>query len=170
MSKLVASRETLRDGFFRVVVAAVIVAVAVLVASAVGAARIAPVEAAAPPIPIADSALKFTIPGGGANIAAAVANDIFTDDRQAPLRRYRLPGEADNTPGQPAPRPVVLGTVLASDGAHFATCQVSGGQPTIVRVGAKLGGFTVVSIERGRVTFRSAEGERFSIDASKPVP
>ena len=81
-----------------------------------------------------------------------------------------MPGEVEATPRQPAARPVVLGTVMATDGANFAICQVGGGQSAIVRAGGKVGEFTVVSIERGRVNFRSPDGERISIDASNPVP
>lgn len=162
--------ETLRERKYRAALAAVGVAAIVVVVSAIGAIRVPEVGAAAPPPAIADSALKFGMPGAGPDIAGAVAQDLFTDDRRAPLRRYRLPGEADEVPAQPAPRPTVLGTAIAADGAHFATCQVPGGPPTIVRVGSRVGAFTVVAIERGRVTFRDAAGERFTVDNSKPVP
>ena len=170
MSRPLVSREMLRDGAFRSAVVALAVAVVVLVAAGVGALRIAPIAAAPPPPAIADSALRFALAGAGADIATAVASDLFTDDRQAPPRRYRLPGEPETTPRVQAPRPAVLGTAIAADGASFAICQITGGQPTVVRAGAKIGEFTVVSIERGRVSFRAADGERFSIDASKPDP
>ena len=73
------------------------------------------------------------------------------------------------TPIDP-PKPVVLGIAL-SDSAHsFATCTLDGGLPTIVRVGNSIGIYTVKSIERGRVTFTTADGKRFEISALKPGP
>jgi hypothetical protein len=71
---------------------------------------------------------------------------------------------------EPAPRPIVLGTALAADGEHFATCQVAGGLPTIVRAGSRIGGYTVVAIARGAVTFRAPDGERFTIHSLTPRP
>lgn len=159
----------LRDRLFRAAVAALVIAVLVLTASTVGAVRLDAVPAASASPAIADSALRFSVAGGGPDIAAAVAQDLFTDDRHAPARRYLMPGEPDNA-RQPAPRPVVLGTALSGGGADFAVCQVAGGQSQVVRVGGKIGEFTVVAIERGRVSFRGADGGRFTIDASKPVP
>jgi hypothetical protein len=146
------------------------VSVIVLIAAIVSAVRVGDVAAAAPPSAVPDSALRFMPPGASVDIAAAVARDLFTDDRQAPARRYRLPGEADVTVRQASPRPVVLGTVVGADGSSFAMCQTGPTDVVKVRVGGKVGEYTVVSIERGRVTFRGADGERFTVDASKPAP
>ena len=163
-------REMMRDRLFRVSVVTLALSVVVLLVAIVDAVRVQSVEAAPAPAMIPDSALRFVGAGAAADLAAAAANDLFADDRQAPPKRYRLPGEATDAPRQPAPRPVVLGTALSDDGGSFAICQLVGGQSTVVRAGARIGEFTVVSIERGRVAFRAADGERFSIDASKPVP
>lgn len=146
-----------------------VVAVALLGFALGGAIRVGKVEASVPPAPVADSVLRFRIPGAGADVAAAVASDLFTDDRQAPLRRYLMPGEPD-VPEASAPRPVVLGTALGGAEGDFAMCQVAGGPVRVVRVGGQIGEFTVVAIARGKVTFRGTDGERFTIDASKPVP
>ena len=164
------NREMMRDRFFRFSIVTLAAALIVLAVAVVGAVRVQSVEAAPPPVTIPDSALRFADSGAAADLAAAAANDLFADDRQAPAKRYRLPGEANETPRQPAPRPVVLGTALSDDGGSFAICQLVGGQSTVVRAGARIGEFMVVSITRGRVVFRSADGERFTIDASKPVP
>ena len=164
------NREMMRDRLFRASVVTLAASVVVFLVAIVDAVRVQPVEAAPAPAMIPDSALRFSGSSVAADLAAAAANDLFADDRQAPATRYRLPGEANDTPRQPAPRPVVLGTALSDDGGNFAICQLVGGQSMVVRAGARIGEFTVVSIERGRVAFRAANGERFSIDASKPVP
>jgi hypothetical protein len=159
----------MREPAVRYALGALVVAVVLLGVAAVGAIRVEQVEASVPPPTIADSALRFRIPGEGADVAAAVAKDLFTDDRQAPPRRYLMPG-ASEVEAQPAPRPAVLGTALGGADGDFAICQVAGGPSRVVRVGGKVGEFTVVGIERGKVTFRGPDGERFTIDASKPVP
>lgn len=155
----------------RVRVAALLLggALVVLVIAVVGAVRVDAVNAAAPPASVPDSALAFAPPGRGTDVAAANARDLFTDDRRPPSRRYLMPGESDTQVGSsPPPLPTILGTAIGSDGEHFATALFSGGVPSIARVGSKLGAYTVVSIERGKVILRDAAGVRWTVDASKP--
>lgn len=159
----------MREPAVRYALGGLVVAVVLLGFALFGAIRVEQVEASVPPAAIADSALRFRIPGEGADVAAAVASDLFTDDRQAPPRRYLMPGQSD-VDVQPTPRPVVLGTALGGEGGNFAICQVAGAPSRIVRVGDKIGEYSVLGIERSKVTFRGADGERFTIDASKPVP
>ena len=62
----------------------------------------------------------------------------------------------------------MLGTA-ASDAAHgFATVQLADGAPTIVRVGDKIGEYTVKSIERGHVVFTTPSGKKLDIPELKP--
>jgi hypothetical protein len=143
-------------------------ALALLLTAAVGAIRVDAVSAAAPPAAVADSALRFAAPGTGTDVATANSRDLFTDDRRPPIRRYLMPGEPDVTPASAPPIPTVLGTAIGSDGQHFAIAQVQGGASTIIRVNGSIGGYTVLSIERGKVVFRGADGIRWTIDASKP--
>lgn len=160
-------RVMLRDPLFRGAAAALVLAVVVLSASTVGAVRLDAVSAAAPAPTVADSALRFPPVAGRADIPAAVAQDLFADDRQAPARRYLMPGESD-VAAAPAPRPVVLGTAVSSDGSDFAVCGLGDGSSRIVYIGGAIGRYTVVAIARGAVTFRGPDGERFTIDAGKP--
>jgi hypothetical protein len=167
VSTPLVSPAAMRDSRVRAAGFVLAIAVVALVIAAVGAVRVGSVQAAAPPPLVPDSALRIAAPGAGTDIAGAVAQDLFTDDRHAPAKRYLLPGEQDFT-AEPAPRPSVLGTAIGSDGEHFAICMLPGGLPVTVRAGSKVGGYTVVSIERGKVIFRSAGGERFTLDAAKP--
>jgi hypothetical protein len=139
-----------------------VAALALLVAAGAGALRVGAVDA------VPDSALRFAAAGTGTDVAAANARDLFTDDRRAPARRYLMPGMADTPQAGPAPLPTVLGTALGSDGAHFAIAQLPGGLATIIRVNGKIGEYTVVAIERARVTLRGPDGIRLTVDASKP--
>lgn len=100
--------------------------------------------------------------------AQVVATDIFAVDRSAPSARYPMPGEfrenRNAEPTEPLVRPRVLGTAVGNNGEAFATAQ-NGGPPRIIRVGDKLGIYTVVAITRGTVTFRAADAAPFQINA-----
>ncbi len=105
-----------------------------------------------------------------AELGIAIVNDLFAQDRAEPTSRYRLPGEEATGAAAPAPAPVlpvVLGTAAMGDGRGFATCQLGDGNAVIVRVGDKLGQYTVKSIERGRVAFTTAAGKALEIPALK---
>ena len=162
--------DMLRDRWMRAAMTLLGASVIVLIAAIASAIRVGTVEAAAPATTVADSALRFTAVNEPVDIGAAVARDLFMDDRRAPPRRYRLPGEAVTVARQASPRPQVLGTAISADGSSFAMCQTGPTDVLKVRVGGRVGDYTVVSIERGRVTFRGLDGERFTVDASKPAP
>jgi hypothetical protein len=100
------------------------------------------------------------------DIRAAVDADPFQDDRSAPTLRYRMPGDSDPTrespPAEPD-KPVVLGVAVTVDGTSFATCTLTDDRARIVRVGDKLGIYTVQTIERGRVVFTTANGKQLDV-------
>ena len=145
-------------------------AFALVVASLVRAIRITPVEAAPATTGSELARVTSTPPAPDIDLDAIGANGIFQPDRSALAYRYRMPGEAaPNEAGAPEPiRPVVLGTVLATDGSHFATCQLPGGRPTVVRIGDKLGEYTVLAIDRDKVAFRNAAGQTIEITVTRP--
>jgi hypothetical protein len=94
------------------------------------------------------------------NVQDVINRDVFAPDRIAPSNRYLLPSEIDRDvgPAVTPPRILVLGVALADSGQSFATAQVGNDRPTIVRVGDKLGPYTVKAIASKRVTFTSANG------------
>ena len=104
-----------------------------------------------------------------ADIDGAVEHDLFAADRSPSKQPYRMPGESNERAPEQA-RPVVLGTAVSADGSSFATCQVGTEAPRIVRVGDRISGYTVKSIERGRVVFVSSVGNRLDIEAHRPQP
>src|SRR3970282_2232116 len=123
------------------------------------AVRVADVPDAAQPACVAEGALALRSDVAPVNVRAAVERDLFAPDRSAPAQRYRLPGEDEpsDPAGEPA-TPIVLGTALSGAGRSFATCQLGDDRPIIVRVGEKIGEYTVRTIERGRVVFTTAKG------------
>lgn len=156
------------DGALRAARAFLVVALAVLATAIVEAVRVGTVEAAPAGTAIPEAALRFADAGPAVDVAAANARDPFADDRRAPTRRYRMPGDVDAVATQAAPRPVVLGTAVAPGGTSFAMCQVGPTDVVKVRVGGRVGEYTVVAIARGKVTFRASGGEQFTVEASKP--
>jgi hypothetical protein len=59
----------------------------------------------------------------------------------------------------------VLGTAVASDGKHFATLQLGTDSPKLVRVGDRIGDWTVRAISRGKVVVESSQGTRAELGA-----
>jgi hypothetical protein len=158
-----------RAPYIRTALAALAIALVLTLTAFVRAVRIAPVEESASANNAALVRATSTPPVPEIDIEAVGANDIFQPDRSALPHRYRMPGDPDPAgPAAPAAepaKPTVLGTVLSTDGAHFATCQLPGGRPTLVHVGDRLGDYTVVAIERGKVVFKTASGAKIEVAA-----
>jgi type IV pilus biogenesis protein PilP len=156
--------------FIRAGIVSLAIAAVLAIASLVRAIRITPVEASERTTSAELARVTTPAPAPQIDLDAVGANGIFQPDRTALPYRYRMPGEpAPNDAGAPEPmKPVVLGTVLATDGSHFATCQLPGGRPTVVRVGDKLGEYTVTAIAKNQVTFRNAAGRIIEITATRP--
>lgn len=146
------------------------IAFGLLAVSLVRALRITPVEAATTIATTELVRVTSPPPAPSIDLEAVGANGIFQPDRTALPYRYRMPGDAaPNDASVPEPiKPVVLGTVLATDGSHFATCQLPGGRPTVVRVGDKLGEYTIVAIDRDKVAFKNAAGKIVEITVTRP--
>jgi hypothetical protein len=104
------------------------------------------------------------------DVEATVDNNVFSIDRTAPAAPYRMPGEPDPSarPVMQPEKPLVLGTAVATDGRHFATVQLRDGPPMIVRIGDKVGEWTVRAIERGKIVLVSTNGFRAELTVSKP--
>ena len=102
------------------------------------------------------------------NVAAAVDADPFSPNRQRPEEPYRLPGELVQAPTPSRSQQLkVLGTVVVTDGASFAMCQMGSEPPVIVRVGQQIGSYTLKRVARGKAVFASPSGE---IEIAAPQP
>lgn len=131
------------------------------------AVSIEPVGEAAPPVFATSAATAKQPARPPLDINAVVSNNVFAPERTPPPRRYRLGGAAPEAPKEaPPPQPTVLGTSVESATNSFAICRLESGPATIVRIGDKVGVFTVVSIERNVVVFTSPAGERVAIKAA----
>ena len=114
-------------------------------------------------------ALSKVPPVRDVNVAMAVETDPFAADRSAPERAYRAPGEeGDDTPKAATDEPVVLGTAVSDAARSFATVQLGDSHAVIMRVGGKIGEYTIKSIERGHVVFTTPSGKKLDIPELKP--
>lgn len=165
-----SDREWVSTNAGRGAIAALALSVMVVLWTLVHAIRIEPVPEAPAPQFSVGGALASPTTAPRTNVAAAVDADPFAPDRNAPESRYRAPSEErdESAPKPAAVEPVVLGTA-ASDATHgFATVQLADGPAAIVRVGDKIGEYTVKSIERGHVVFTTSSGKKLDIPELKP--
>ncbi len=165
-------RDLTRTPALRTASGALVAASAVLLWTVVGAFRPVPIQPAAPSANPELEALTRPPIRPPANVQSAVENDLFNPDRSAPDSPYRMPGEsaADDKPRVDPPKPLVLGTAVASDGRNFATVQLGSESPRLVRVGDRIGEWIVKSITRGKVVLESAEGSRAELAVPHPGP
>ena len=94
------------------------------------------------------------------NIAAVVDADPFNPSRQRPAEAYMLPSELVVPAAAPRAEQLrVLGTVVSTTGSGFAMCQLGSEPPTIVRIGEKIGVYTLKRVARGSATFTGPAGD-----------
>jgi hypothetical protein len=151
--------------------AAAIAAVAAGVFAAMSIAKAVRVEE--PPGPADATALGDVQAGARkapprVNLTAAVDADPFSPNRQRPEEPYRLPGELVQAPTPSRSQQLkVLGTVVITNGASFAMCQIGSEPPVIVRVGQQIGNYTLKRVARGKAVFASPSGE---VEIAAPQP
>jgi hypothetical protein len=97
-------------------------------------------------------------------VLAAVAKDPFHPERRRPGARFQLPADvaaamARRRETEGAAASVrVIGTAVASDGGGFAMCAWAGGTPRIVRVGERVGEWTLRRVTPGAAEFTTSTG------------
>ena len=156
-----------RWGPMRAALATLAVALVIASLTFVRAMELSDVPGGSLPVLPNPAALAAPPQASAVNVQAVVQRDVFAPDRTAPANAYLLPSEIDREAGPAVTPPeiVVLGIALADSGHSFATAKVGTSNPTIVRVGDKLGPYTVKRIESKRVTFASPNGKTQTIAA-----
>jgi hypothetical protein len=93
-----------------------------------------------------------------ARVLGAVAKDPFHPERRRPGQRFQLPNDvADVRPAAATVQVELIGTAV-TPGGGFAMCATSGGPPRIVRVGERLGDWTLNRVTQGAAEFAKPDG------------
>ena len=104
-------------------------------------------------------------------VLAAVDKDPFHPARRRPAVRFRLPHDMATARSRSAPTTSpgvrVIGTAVRADGGGFAMCSWAGGQPRIVRVGERVGEWTLSKVTPGAAEFRGSTGTTVVVRIAK---
>jgi hypothetical protein len=160
------NRSMLTARSIQIALGVLLIALVLSAYTASRALRIEETTAAPPPSFATADALTKTSMVVPVDIGSVVAVNAFSPERKAPLRRYRLSGYAEPVASAPPPKPLVLGTAVAPN-RSFAICRMPDCAATVVRVGDKIGIYTVKSIDRNQVVFQAPGEEPFAVTASK---
>ncbi|MEP6780926.1 MAG: hypothetical protein ABJC26_13610 [Gemmatimonadaceae bacterium] len=157
----------LRWGPMRAAIGALGIALVVAIFTFERALQLSEVESGTLPVLPNPAALIAPPQANALDVNAVVERDVFAPDRTAPTNSYLLPSEIerDVSAVTAPPQIVVLGVALADSGHSFATAKIGSELPRIVRVGDKIGPYTVKSIESKRVTFALANGRTQTVAA-----
>ncbi len=103
-------------------------------------------------------------------VLASVAKDPFHPDRRRPAVRFRLPSDARIATRVAAPHTPgvrVVGTAASPGGGGFAMCAWAGGTPRIVRIGERVGDWTLSKVTPGAAEFRAPTGTTVVVRVAK---
>ena len=109
-------------------------------------------------------------PLAASRLAAAVGKDPFHPERRRPSVRFRLPGEADPNAADSTRKATpfkLIGTAAMAQGKGFAMCQWGQEPPKLVRIGDRVGDYTLKDVKPGRAVFLTANGERYEVQVPK---
>ena len=105
-----------------------------------------------------------------ARVLAAVDKDPFRPSRRRPSIRFGVPSDASLAAATTAPSPSVrvIGTAVSQDGEDgFAMCALGTGAPRIVRIGERLGDWTLSKVMPGAAEFATASGSTIIVRIAK---
>lgn len=100
--------------------------------------------------------------------ATSLARPLFS-----PSRRPPAVAAADQAASAAPTLPRIAGVVVTPAGRRVIFAEAKGGKPLVVAEGGQVAGFTVRSIQAGKVVLRGPDGERVlspAFDPDAPVP
>jgi hypothetical protein len=98
-------------------------------------------------------------------IQAAVDKDLFSPTRTRPTNRYRLPGDVEAVPTTPQRQPLRwVGIILDTENPSLSRLSVAIGNnqtspATLMKVGDKIGDYTLKSFDYKTATFQAPGGD-----------
>jgi hypothetical protein len=102
-------------------------------------------------------------------VLVAVEKDPFQVARHRPAQRFRAAADLANVPAparDTTPSVELVGTAVSADGG-FAVCAVRGAPPRIVRVGQRVGDWTLSRVTKGAAEFATPNGGSVVIHIAK---
>jgi hypothetical protein len=107
------------------------------------------------------------------HVLTAVAKDPFHPERRRPGARFQLPAvraaaSARREASQAAEASLrLVGTAVSGNGGGFAMCVWQGGSPKIVRIGERVGDWTLHRILPGAAEFVTSAGGTITVHVTK---
>ena len=103
-----------------------------------------------------------------ARVMEAVNNDPFHPLRRRPARRLRpAGGQVVEAVADRGLSVQVIGTAVSADGGGFAMCAWGGAPPRIVRIGERVGDWTLRAVTPGAAQFTSSTGATVIVRIAK---
>lgn len=99
-------------------------------------------------------------------VLTALDKDPFHPQRRRPARRLQSAG--GNVAANSTLAVLVIGTAVSADGRGFAMCAWGGAPPRIVRVGERIGDWTLRAVSQGAAEFTSSTGVNAVVRIAKP--
>ncbi|MDZ4865174.1 MAG: hypothetical protein SGJ01_17275 [Gemmatimonadota bacterium] len=101
----------------------------------------------------------------------AILADPFRPERSPASIAFRMPSDASagvavvsHTPEEGL---VLVGTALLPDGRSFAMCRIGADPPRVVRVGERVGEYTLRLVTQGQARFETAAGRIIDVRVPK---
>lgn len=101
-------------------------------------------------------------------VLTALDKDPFHPQRRRPARRLQSAGGNVAANSQQTLAILVIGTAVSADGRGFAMCAWGGAPPRIVRVGERIGDWTLRAVSPGAAEFTSPTGVNAVVRIAKP--
>jgi len=100
-----------------------------------------------------------------------IAADPFRPERAPASIAFRMPSDAaagvavvSHTPEEGL---LLVGTALLPDGRSFAMCRIGADPPRVVRVGERIGEYTLRLVTQGQARFETAAGRTIDVRVPK---
>jgi hypothetical protein len=106
-------------------------------------------------------------------VLSAVSKDPFHPERRRPAVRFQMPEDlaaasAQREASQATEASLrLVGTAVGADGGGFAMCAWQGGNPRIVRIGERVGEWTLQRVWQGAAEFVTPAGSTITVRVPK---
>lgn len=123
------------------------------------------------PAPLSMPAVTISVRSATAAglVEVAIESNPFRPERAPAEVAFRLPSDQPaTTAASKTELPIILvGTAVLPDDGSFAMCRVGGEPARVVRIGDRIGEYTLRRVNQGLAQFESAQGRMIEISVPK---